>query len=156
MFGFISLLVEENIFDTVDVFFLIVGHTHASIDQFFSVLSKKIMKSDFIGSPLSLHNLLAGEHCYNLSGNSWERMDSADKPCKAAPLLVRKLEVVYDLRASLKGMIDSSIKYYSIPHRFKFEKYMGICTMQYSIFSTQDELLPRRPTELSGNLCLYK
>ena len=38
--------------------FLIVGHTHASIDQYFSVIAKAIRNSHFIGTPVALMELI--------------------------------------------------------------------------------------------------
>jgi hypothetical protein len=38
--------------------FLIVGHTHNVIDQYFSVISKKIFKAEFIATPYALHALI--------------------------------------------------------------------------------------------------
>ena len=52
MFFYLSLLVEEEHFETIHVNFLIVGHTHSSIDQFFSVLSAHIKSQPFIGTHL--------------------------------------------------------------------------------------------------------
>ena len=50
MFFYLSLLVEEGHFKQICVNFLIVGHTHSSIDQFFSVLSRKIKAQNFVGT----------------------------------------------------------------------------------------------------------
>ena len=148
------MLVDKAIFDTVDIFFLIVGHTHASIDQYFSVLSKQIRACDFIGSPLALHALLGREKDYNLSGAAWPREDGKAKPHKAKPLIIRKISVIFDLKDRFEKIIDSSIKYYSIPHRFRFEMFNGVATMQYAIYSTRKTLLPLRPTIISGDLML--
>jgi len=52
------MMIETYEFDKIRVNFLVVGHTHSSIDQFFSVLRKLIEKGHFIGSPLSLINLV--------------------------------------------------------------------------------------------------
>ena len=157
MFAYISLLVDEKIFDTVDVFFLIVGHTHASIDQYFSVLARQIISCDFIGSPLSLHALLSREKYYNMSGSSWkhENKDGKQTPRKAKPLLIKKLSVIFDLKKRLTPMIDMSIKYYSIPHRFHFRSFMGVSIMQYSIYSTQKHLLPPLPEAILSGECSY-
>jgi hypothetical protein len=155
MFAWISMLVDKDIFDTVEVFFLIVGHTHASIDQYFSVLARQILGCDFIGSPLSLHALLGRERDYNLSGDAWEQTNKNAPPRKAKPLLIRKLSVIFDMKTCLEPLIDFSIKYYMIPHRFKFEKFNGIAAMQYSIFSTSKVLLPLRPKILSSKFHWY-
>ena len=42
MFAYASVLIELGYFEGIDINFLIVGHTHSSIDQYFSVLSKSI------------------------------------------------------------------------------------------------------------------
>lgn len=54
MFAWMSMLVETYTFDNVYVNFLVVGHTHASIDQFFSTLRNRINRTMFVGSPLAL------------------------------------------------------------------------------------------------------
>lgn len=58
MLSYISLLVELLVFDSVEVNFLIVGHTHCSIDRLFGIYSNAIRGADFIGSPLALRALL--------------------------------------------------------------------------------------------------
>jgi hypothetical protein len=45
-------------FDRVFLHFLIVGHTHSIIDQYFSTISKRIYKAEFIASPHALHALI--------------------------------------------------------------------------------------------------
>ena len=57
-----ATLVEYDYYTDLRVCFLIVGHTHSSIDQYFSVFSKKITKSAFICSPLAMKYLLSGAH----------------------------------------------------------------------------------------------
>ena len=115
MFGYISLLVEEEHFQTIEVYFLIVGHTHASIDQYFSVLARDIYRSHFIGSPLALAALLAREKRdqHNFSGNSWK----GDTTYKVKPLFVRHIQVVHDIRKALQPHLNTTIKYYPIPHK---------------------------------------
>jgi hypothetical protein len=58
MFTYLSMLVEMCDFDRIDVNFLVVGHTHASIDQFFSVLAKAIDRTKCIVSPLALKKVI--------------------------------------------------------------------------------------------------
>ena len=57
-----NLLIENGYFDEIYVTFLIVGHTHTRLDQYFSVLSTAVSNVDFIGSPLSLHHLYQNCH----------------------------------------------------------------------------------------------
>jgi hypothetical protein len=146
MFSYVALLVEEGLFDVVEIFFLIVGHTHASIDQYFSVLAKLIFRSDFIGSPLALHALMArSDQCVNLSG---KQLPGANK-ISTVPLGVRKLSAMFDMKKALQPLINMSIQYYPIPHCFRFEMFNGVCAMQYAIYSSQETLLPERP-EIAG------
>lgn len=148
VFAYISLLVQEGHFKVVEVFFLIVGHTHASIDQYFSVLAKAIWLCVFIGSPLALEALLAKEGSeYSISGNERNnatKVDPSDMK-KVAPLLVKKISIVFDFKSVLKPIINSKLKYYSIPHCFRFEMYHTVCAMQYKVFSTHETYLPPRP-----------
>lgn len=147
MFTYISLLVQEGHFKVIEVFFLIVGHTHASIDQYFSVLARLIWRSHFIGSPLALEYLIGkNDLVRSLSGDSWQ--DEGGSIKKAKPLLVKKITVVYDMKTALLPLINKKIKYHPIPHRFRFEKYHAVAAMQYSLFSTSKQLLPYRPEEL--------
>jgi hypothetical protein len=46
MLIFNSLLVEMGYFTNVTMGFLIVGHTHASIDQYFSCLRRRIRRAN--------------------------------------------------------------------------------------------------------------
>ena len=115
VFSYLSMLIDKEYFKKIEVFFLIVGHTHASIDQYFSVLAREIYKSAFIGSPLALAALLAREELeFNLSGKA----RSGERNLKVAPLLVRNIRVVYDMNAFMAPYINSAIKYYPVPHRY--------------------------------------
>jgi hypothetical protein len=145
VFAYIALLVQEGHFKVVEVFFLIVGHTHASIDQYFSILATAIWLCEFIGSPLALEALLSKKGGGNLSGCEWDNAGEIQQDLKAAPLLVKKISVVYDMKKALTPLINFKLKYFSLPYRFKFEMYYACCAMQYSMFSTHKVLLPQRP-----------
>jgi hypothetical protein len=140
--------VEEGIFDKVEVYFLIVGHTHGSIDQYFSVLSSRIYSSDFICSPLALQHLFAtiDDESVNPTGKSWVRRGKTTE--KSVPLGVHKLSLIFDTKEALKPLINMNIKYYSIPHCFLFHKFGGIAIMQYSIYSS-GQWLPRMPETMT-------
>ncbi len=45
MFMYLSYLIETGILKEIEVNFLIVGHTHCSVDQYFSVLSRAVKES---------------------------------------------------------------------------------------------------------------
>lgn len=49
------------------------------------------------------------------------------------------------MKKALSPFINHQIRFYSIPHMFRFELFHGVCAMQYALFSTHSTLLPRRP-----------
>ena len=96
MFSYFSLLVEGFIFDTIHVNFLIVGHTHSSIDQYFGVLTGAIKNAQFIASPLSLMELLKLAH----------NVDSIAR----RPSVVRQILVYYDFKTAITPYLSTKIK----------------------------------------------
>ena len=134
MFGYASALVELGYFEAVDINFLIVGHTHSSIDQYFSVLSKAIKKAEFIGSPISLQALCSQAH-----------------KDRARPAVNRQIEVYYNVVEALKPYINNKIKFYQVPHCYVFRRLGNKCIMQYKLFSTHAAWLPLQP-ELSQTI----
>jgi hypothetical protein len=101
--AYYSLLVEGYNFDEIEIAFLIVGHTHASIDQYFSVISRSIKKATFIGTPLALLELI--RRCHD---SSWHQ-----------PAIIREIKVYYDLQSMFAPYINKKIKYFNLPHVFK-------------------------------------
>ena len=95
MFAYASALVELGYFDAIDMNFLIVGHTHSSIDQYFSVLSKAIKSAEFIGSPISLQALCSQAH-----------------KDRARPAVSRQLDLCYNIVDALKPYINKKIKFF--------------------------------------------
>jgi hypothetical protein len=75
MFAYCSKLVEDGCVDAVFLDFLVVGHTHSTIDQYFSVLATAIRSAKFIGSPFAL----------------WTLFDKFEE--KVRPAINRKIEV---------------------------------------------------------------
>ena len=96
MFSYFSLLIEQFFFDEIHVNFLIVGHTHSSIDQYFSVLTGAIKNSFFIASPLSLMELLKISH----------KVEAISKRSS----IVRPVVVYYDIKDELQRYICKKIK----------------------------------------------
>lgn len=91
MFSYLSMLLEEKFVDEITVGFLIVGHTHASIDQFFSTLSSLISKASFIGSPLALMNLFLEN-----------KKDTLE--------LCRQIVVCYDFKRAIAPFVNKKLK----------------------------------------------
>jgi hypothetical protein len=150
-----SLLLESFIFDKISVNFLIVGHTHSSIDQYFSVLSKAIKEAKYIGSPLGLVTILSMAH-------------KKDKTSRR-PTVIRQIIVYYDVTKAYTPYINTNIKvillllllnklllllllllfinkHHQIPHCFQFNRtFCGRGYMQYKLFSTNTQFLPLVP-----------
>lgn len=132
MFGYLSLLIEGFFFDSVEVNFLIVGHTHASIDQYFSVIAKAIYTSHFIGSPLALMELI--RRCNNQLFGPHQ------------PSVVRDIGVYYDIKKALGPYLNAKIKYYSLPLNFRLKPSYGRTAItQYRNLSTNPHWLPQEP-----------
>ncbi len=73
--------------------FLIVGHTHNVIDQYFSVISKKIFKAEFIATPYALHALILQTN----DDESDEVLTSNDGKSKKMVLALSKFIEVRDM-----------------------------------------------------------
>ena len=124
-----SLLIETFAFDEIEIAFLIVGHTHASIDQYFSVIAKAIRKAHFIGTPVALMELV--RRCHD---SSWQQ--------KA---IIRDIKVYYDLKSMFQPYVNKRIKYYNIPHIFRFTPSFGhVAVMEYKNF-IGNKFMPQRP-----------
>lgn len=93
MFGYFSMLIEAKIFDRIEVNFLIVGHTHSTIDQYFSVLSRAIGGANFVCSPLALAELFMTAHS-----------EISKRPC-----FVKQIVVYYDYKAFFDPFINKKI-----------------------------------------------
>jgi hypothetical protein len=98
MFAFASALVEMGYVDEVYLSFLIVGHTHCNLDQNFSVLSKKIHSSQFIGSPIAMRAL------YN----------TAHEKDEDRPLYNIHLEYVHDYKRLFSPIISKKLKFFQV------------------------------------------
>ena len=132
IFGYYCLLVESWSFDEIEIAFLIVGHTHASIDQYFSVISKAIKKAVFIGTPIALLELIRRSH-----NNSW-----------AQRAITREIKVYYDMKAMFAPYINKKIKYYNLPHLYRVVPSFGhtaIC--QYKVDCSMPHWNPQQPAQ---------
>jgi hypothetical protein len=134
---FNSLLVELGYFETVTVGFLIVGHTHASIDQYFSCLRGLIKSSVFIASPIALQHLFALPPKTN---------DSKYRP----PILQIKIHFLHDYVSFFDPYWNTKIHNYGIPYQFKFTNIFGKAVCQYKQFSDHNlKWLPVFPMNIS-------
>ena len=123
MFCFLSNLIEDCYFSEIEMFFLVVGHTHNILDQWFSVLSKAIRNAHFIASVIALHEL------YKFAHN--------DDAAHLRPKEVHQLQLYHDWRRYYNPVRNTKIKNFRIPLRFKFklDPVLNVCLMQYMKFS---------------------
>ena len=122
MFAYLSLLIEKGYFDEIRVNFLIVGHTHTTIDQYFSVITKKLF-GKVVLSPLSLQNLF--NTCQN-------------------PLINRQIFSHYDYRTWLSPIINE-VHFYQLPHVFVFKRRCGRAVCQHKPYTRSPRLFPVEP-----------
>lgn len=139
LFCWLSHLVELCFFDAVEVFFLVVGHTHNPVDRWFSVLASSIGTADFIGSILAMQEL------FRYATNKSSYSDSCDTT-------VVQLTTYRDYRTFYEPVVNLKIVYFNIPHRFLIERHptWGIAFMRYQIFSPKagwaNKWLPLKPS----------
>ena len=125
MFAYLSLLVERGHMDEIHVNFLIVGHTHTSIDQYFSVITKQLY-GKFVGSPLSL------QYLFNV--------------CQS-PLVNKMINLHYDYRAWLAPIIND-LHFYGLPHVFVFKRRLNRAVCQHKPYSRSPRLFPVEPNQI--------
>ena len=123
MFCFLSHLVEDCYFDEIELFFLIVGHTHNILDQWFGTLSQAIRGASFIGSVLALHEL------YKIAHHEDE--------AHLRPQAVHQLELYHDWRRFYNPVRNEEIHHFGIPHRFKItlDPQLRVAKMEYMFMS---------------------
>jgi len=136
-FMFCSILVEAGYFQTLTVGFLIVGHTHASIDQYFSCLRRKIRNASFIASPIAL------QHLFTLPFTASEKKKSRFRP----PISQLQLHFVHDYRSALAPYFNPAITNYNIPYQFKFFNVLSKCVNHHKPFA--DPKFPWLPLQSS-------
>lgn len=146
MFAYGAALVEQGIVNEVHINFLIVGHTHSNLDQYFSVYSKKIKRCEFIGSVLAMQELYKTAH-----SGKYMYLRPRDHENE-------KLLYLHDWVSYFAPIINTRIKWYKVPHRFKIFALHTRAVCQYSVFTPLDRsepiwmpLLPLRDPNLVPN-----
>ena len=103
---YLAMLVELGDFKIIYVNFLIVGHTHCIIDQWFSVISKIILKQNFIATPWAMKALLA----------------LSDSLKKYQPPIIQKfITHVYDFAEAIKPYCNKNIHFYQVFNNIDYE-----------------------------------
>jgi hypothetical protein len=145
MFCFLSHIIEDCYFDEIEMFFLVVGHTHNILDQWFGVLARAIRKANFIGSALAIHAIYMIAH--------------KDKVEHLRPKEVHQIETYYDMRKYYAPLVNEDIHHYAIPLRWKLgrDPILGVSTAQYQVVSPTYGLRHLEtwqpiPSRLQGNV----
>ena len=120
MFCYLSHIIELGLMDEIHLLFLIVGHTHNPLDQWFSVLGGAIYDAEFFGSRMALHNLYTSAH--------------HNEQAQASHVNIQ-LTVIHDYVKLYDPWINDDIHYYGIPQRYKIWRFGGIAITQYMILS---------------------
>ncbi|KAI8516455.1 hypothetical protein Bbelb_050360, partial [Branchiostoma belcheri] len=99
VFAFLGYLVLKGIFEKVEVGYLLVGHTHEDVDQFFSKISSTLQRQDVATVEELIH---AFNHSFP-NVKTWE------------------LEAILDVKAFL-GDVSNELEQHSSCQAFKFSK----------------------------------
>lgn len=99
MFGYLSLLVELAYFDTIRVSFLIVGHTHCIIDQWFSSVTKILYGAKFLGTAYAIEELL---------------VTPREKSTFQKPMAQSHVFAIWDIKSMLERYINKDIKWFQV------------------------------------------
>ena len=149
MFCYSSLLVETGLVDEVNLSFLVVGHTHCNLDQEFSVHSRKISKSAWIGSPLAMQELylMARKEAENEEEKTHDDdQRGRSKKMKSRITLGVQLQYIFDWKSFFRPVVNKNIKYFQVPHRFKISRVNEVAICQYMLFTDEslekEEWLP--------------
>ena len=129
MFCYCSLLVEAGLVDEVYLSFLVVGHTHCNLDQEFSLHSKYISKSAWIGSPLAMQELYLSSY----SQAQEEKLKKGEDDGRITISI--QLRYVFDWKEFFAPVVNKNIKYFQIPHRFRIKLCGERAICQYMLFT---------------------
>ena len=135
LLAFIAYLVEKRIFNRVKVSYLIVGHTHEDVDQYFSCLSRYIKK--VLTQILSVTGLISA-------------LFSCFQTPSCRPKCVEQITYCYDT-STLGKCIDPKLARFALPektgdavHYFLFRRNdEGVTTLNYKLKRYCDALEPR-------------
>ena len=141
--AFIAFLVELHCFECIKVSYLIVGHTHEIIDQWFSVLSKFVKRvlMQVLTIAAFIQALLHG--CF--------------KTEKCIPKCVEQVECCYDTKP-LYDLLDKQLHRFDLHestndkvHHFIFRRNeTGKCVMQYKLKRYSNAIYPRKYPSLGS------
>ena len=134
--AFIAYLVESGVFQKIKVSYLIVGHTHEDVDQYFSCISRYIRKT--------LKQLLSVECLINA-------LKSCFKTPGCIPKYVEQVNCCYDTRILEDKFLDKHLARFDLnectgdkTHYLVMRRdEQGKAVMQYKLKRYSDALYPR-------------
>ena len=131
LFGFLSDLVGRGVFEEIHTGFLMVGHTHEDIDQFFSVISAWLRKWETICPDIeALENAIIAA------------FSSKSKP---PPKIIRlHAPQIFDYDSFYIPQLNEKLAYHSVPHQFRFKSVNGTVLCHYKMWSTHSVWLPEQ------------
>jgi hypothetical protein len=110
MFGFLTHLVRLSMFRKIKVGFLMVGHTHEDIDQFFSVIAAHLKMPHVI--------------CPDIPTFIAE-VKNAFSNEKAQPTVIQLAALsIFDYKAIYKDYLDPQLAYHQEPHQFRIKQHL--------------------------------
>ncbi|XP_035680730.1 uncharacterized protein LOC118418795 [Branchiostoma floridae] len=123
VFAFLGLLVLRGIFKEVQVGYLLVGHTHEDVDQFFSRVAEKLRKRD----------ATTVEELVDVIEKSFPNVEGEE------------LDAVLDVKDYM-GDVCNHLEQHSCPHQYRFTTGLDSkLIVEYKNFGVDEEWkLPRR------------
>jgi hypothetical protein len=109
MFAYLTDLVRRGVFSKIRAGFLMVGHTHEDIDQFFSVIALYLKQ---------LH-VVCPDQPSLLEGIRDAFADSLAKP----EVVVLSPREIFDYKMFYDPVIDESLAYHQEPHQYRFKLF---------------------------------
>ena len=119
MFGFLTHLVRENIFHKVKAGFLMVGHTHEDIDQFFSTIATHLKNIE----TLCPDQPSLFQEIRNAFKNS---VDQPDIFCLQA-------SEIFDYVNYYESVLDPSLAHHQEPHQFRIKTFYDESTQSSTV-----------------------
>ena len=131
-----SDLVERKVFDKVYAGFLMVGHTHEDIDQFFSVIASWLKKFETICPDIeSLKQAIKAAF-----------LSKGKDPPTVAHLHAPE---VYDYDSFYLPSLNPKLAHHSLPHQFRFQCFENAVLCHYKMWLTHPKWLPELEPSIS-------
>ena len=113
LFSFVSHLVSKEVFAEAYIGFLMVGHTHEDIDQFFSIIAAHLRKLETICPDLESLELEI-ENAFLLSTKNKHQLPTIQKIGAVA---------IFNYDEYYLPHVNDKLAYHSVPHQFRFQKH---------------------------------